>query len=99
MGSSEVFIDHTDFWNGQDDNGPNIVNDATGTTNANILYWIANITNIRIELFTQNSSHSIPEKFDVSVATALHYYILLFKPETFTDIRKHTYTYAIFKQQ
>ena len=35
--------------------------------------------------------------FDVSVATALNYFNLLFIPEIFSAIRDHTNYYAIFK--
>ena len=38
-------------------------------------------------------------KTDVSLATALDYFNLLFKPEIFSDIEDHTNNYAIFKQE
>ena len=81
------------------DNGPNTINDATVSTNANILNWTTNFTDITIEPFTQDSAPCSPENFEVSVATALDYFKLLFKPEIFRDIKDHTHNYAIFKQE
>ena len=91
MGSCEVSSDPTDFRNDWDDNGPNTVNDA----NANI----PNCTDMTTEPFTQGSGPSLPANFDVSVATTLDYFNLLFKPEIFSDIKDHTNSYAIFKQE
>ena len=81
MGSSDVSSDHTDFGNELDDNGPNTINDATVTTNANIPNWTTNFTDITTEPFTMDSGPCLPENFDVSVATAFDYFNLLFKPE------------------
>ena len=97
--SSEVSSDHIDFGDELDDNGPNPVNDATVTTNANIPNKTTNFTDITIEPFTQDSGPCLPENFDVSVATALDYFNLLFKPEIFRDIKDHTNNYTIFKQE
>ena len=44
-------------------------------------------TDTTIEPFTQNSGPCLPENFDVSVATALDYFNLLFKPKIFSDIK------------
>ena len=55
-----------------------------------IPYWATNITDITIEPFTQDSGPCLPESFDISVATALDYFNLLFKPELFSDIKDHT---------
>ena len=99
MGSSEVGSDHTDFGDELDDNGPNITNDATVTANANIPYWTTKFTDITTVPFTQDSGPCLPEKFDVSVATALDYFNLLFQPEIFSNIKDHTNNYAIFKQE
>ena len=63
---------------------------ATVTANANIPIWTTNFTDITIEPFTQDSGPSLPENFDVSVATTLDYFYLLFKPEIFSDIKDHT---------
>ena len=82
-----------------DDNGPNIINDATVTGNANIPNWTSNFTDIKFEFFTQDSGPCLPEYFDVSLATALDYFNLLFRPEIFSDIKYHTNNYAIFKQE
>ena len=98
MGSSEIPSDHTEFVDEQNDNGPNIVSDATVTANANIPNWTTNFTNIEGKPFTQDSSPSLPEKFDVSMPTSLNYFILLFKPQIFSDVRDHRNNYAIFKQ-
>ena len=49
MGSSEVSSDHTDFGYEWNDNGPNNVNDATATANANISDWTTNFTDKAIE--------------------------------------------------
>ena len=46
VGSSEVSCDHTDLGDEFNDNGPNTVNDATATANANILNWTTNFTDI-----------------------------------------------------
>ena len=80
------------------DNRLNTVNDATVTANANISTWTTNITDITTELFTQDSAPYLPENFDVSVATALDNFNLLFKPEIFSAIKDHTNNYVIFKQ-
>ena len=98
VGSSEVSSDHTDFGNEWDDNGPNTVNDATVMANANIPNWTTNFTEITIEPFTKDSSPSLPQNFDLSVATALDYYNLLLKPEIFSNIKDHTNYYAIFNK-
>ena len=87
MGSSEVSTDYTDFGS---DNEPNTVHDATVTANANIPNCTTNFTDITTEPFIQDSGPSLPENFDVSVATALDYSNLLFKPEIFSDIKDHT---------
>ena len=76
MGSSEVSSDHTDFGDELDDNRPNAINDATVTANTNIPNWTTNFIAITTEPFTQDSGPSLPENFDVSVATALHYFNL-----------------------
>ena len=76
MGSSEVSCDHTDFGDELDDNGPTTINDATVTANANIPYCTTNFTDIANEPFTQDSGPSLPENFDVSVATTLDYFNL-----------------------
>ena len=81
VGSIEVSSDHTDFRDDLDDNGPNTVNDSSATATANITNWTTNFTDITIEPFTQDSGPSLPKNFDVSVATALDYFNLLFKPE------------------
>ena len=99
VGSSEVFSDHTDLGDELDDNGPNTINDATVTTNANIHNWTTNFTDITVEPFTWDGGPCLPENFDVSVATSLDYFNLLFKPEIFSDIKDHTNNYAIFKQE
>ena len=99
MRSSEVTSDHIDFGDELDHNGPNTVNDATITANANIPNWTTNFTDITIEPFTQDSGPSLPENFDVSLATALDYFNLLFKPEIISDIKDHTSANAIFKQK
>ena len=98
VGSSEVSSDHTNFEAEWDDNGPNNVNDATVTANANIPNWTNNFTEITFEHFSQDSGSSLPEDFDVSVPTALDYFNLLLKPEIFSDIRDNINNYAIFKQ-
>ena len=95
MGSSEVSSDHTDFGDELDDNGPNTINDATVTANTNIPNWTTNFTNITIEPFTQDSDPCSPENFDVSVATALDYFNLLFKPEIFSDIKDQNHSQKI----
>ena len=86
VGSSKVSSDHTDFGDEWNDNGPNTVNDAAVIGNSNIPNWTTNFTDITIEPFTQDSGPSLPENIDVSVATALDYLNLLFKPEIFSGI-------------
>ena len=71
----------------------------TVTANVNIPNSTTNFTDIVIEPFTQDSGPSLPENLDVSVATALDFFNLLFKPEIFSDIKEHTNNYAIFKQE
>ena len=78
VGSCDISSHHTDFG---DDNGPNTDNDATVTANANNPKCTTNFTDIAIAPFTQNSGPCLPENFDVSVATTLDYFNLLFKPE------------------
>ena len=99
VGSNEVSSDHTDFGDKLDDNGPNAINDATVTANADIPNWTTNFTDITIDHFTRDSGSCLPENFDVSVAKALDYFNLLFKQEIFNDIKDHTNNYAIFKQE
>ena len=55
VGSSEVSSDHTDFGDELDDNGPNTINDATVTANANIPNGKTNFIDITIKPFTQES--------------------------------------------
>ena len=95
MAFSEVSNDHTG--DELDDNGPYTVNDATGTANANIPNWTTNFIDRTVETFTQDSGPCLPEEFDVSVATVLDYFNLLFKPEVLNDIKDLTNNYAIFK--
>ena len=97
--SSEISSDHTDFGGGWDDKGPITVNDATVIASANILNWTTNFTDISVEPFTQDSGPSLPENCDISVAKALDYLSLFFKPEIFRDIKDHTTNYTIFKQE
>ena len=97
--SSEVSSDHTDFGDKWDDNGPKTVNDATVTTYANIPNWTTNFTDISTEPLTQDNVPSLPENFDVSVATALDYFNLLFKLKILSDIKDPTNTYAISKHK
>ena len=99
MRSSEVSSDYTDFDNELDDNGPNTVNDATITANANICNLKSSLTDITVEPFTQNIPPYLPENFDVSVATTLDYFSPLFKPEIFSDIKDHINNFSIFKQE
>ena len=94
MGSSEVSSDHTDFGDEFDHNGPNSVNDATVTANANIPKWTTNFTDITIEPFIQDSGPCLCKYFDT---TALDYLNLLFKPEIFSDIKDHTRNFVIFQ--
>ena len=49
VGFNEISSDHTDFRDEWDDNGPNSVNDATVTSNANIPNWTTNLTDITID--------------------------------------------------
>ena len=56
VGSSEVSHDHTDFRDEWDDNGPNTVNDAAVTSNANIPNWTTYFTGVTIKPFTQDRS-------------------------------------------
>ena len=93
VGSSEVSSDNTDFGDGLGDNGSKTVNDATVA--ANIPNGTTNHTDINIEPFTP----CLPKNFDVSVATALDYFNLLFKPELFSDIKDHIKNYVILKQE
>ena len=91
-GSSEISSDHIDFGNEWDDNGPNTVNHGIVTANANIPSWTTNLTDITIQPLTQDSGPSLPENFDISVATVLDYINSLFKPEIFSDIRDQKIT-------
>ena len=56
------------------------------------------LTDILIECFTQDSSPSLPEIFDVSMANLLDYFNVLFQPEIFGDVKDYINKYAIFKQ-
>ena len=98
VGSSKVSSDHTDFGDELDNNRPNTISDATVTANANIPNWTTDFTDITVELFAEDSGPCLPENFDVSVATALDYFNLLFKPEIFSDMKDHANNYAIFKE-
>ena len=99
VGFSEVSSYYTYLGNELDDNGPNTINDATVTSSVNMPNWTTNFTDITTEPFTWESDPCLPENIDVSVATALDYFNLLFKPEIFSDIKDHTSNYAIFKQE
>ena len=99
LGSSQVSNDHTNLGDKLDDNGPNTLNDVTVTANANIPNWITNFNDIKSEPFTQDSGPYLSENFAVSVATALDYFNLLFKPEILSGIKDHTNNYAISKQE
>ena len=99
VGANEIFSDHTDLGDEWDNYGPNTVNDATVTANANIPSLTTNFTDITVEPFTQDIGPCLPENFDVSVAIALDYFNLLFKSEIFSDIKDHINNYAIFKQE
>ena len=92
--SREVSGDYTDIGDELDDDGPNTVNDATVTAKANIPNWTASFTDIIIEPFTQDSGPCLPVIFDVSVATALDYFNLLFTLEIFSDINEQSNSYA-----
>ena len=61
VGLCEGSRDHTDFGDVLDDNGPNTVNDATVTANANIPNWTPNFTDITIKPFNQESGPCLPE--------------------------------------
>ena len=61
--------------------------------------WTGQLTDKTIEPFTQDSGPCWPENFDVSLAAALDYFNLLFKPEIFSDIKDQTNNYVIFKQE
>ena len=45
-----------------DDDGPNVVNHATVTANANIPYWTTNLTDQATEPITQECGPSLTEK-------------------------------------
>ena len=77
----------------------NTVNDATVTVNENIPNWTTHFTDITIEPFTQIVVPVYLKYFDVSVATALNYFNLLWKPEIFSYIWDHKNNYAVFKQE
>ena len=81
----------------QHKNGSNIVNDATVTANANIPTQTTNFTDITLEPLPQDSGSSLPESVDVSMATTLDFFNILFKPEIFSDIRDYMNRYVIFK--
>ena len=49
MGFSENSSDDTDLGDEWDDNGPNTVNDAAVTANANIPYWTTSLTDITMD--------------------------------------------------
>ena len=59
----------------------NTINNVTVSANENIPNKTSNFTDITIGTFAQDSGPSLPENFDVSVATALDYFSLLFKVE------------------
>ena len=90
VGSSEILTDHVDFGDEKDDSGPNTVNEATVTITVNIPNWTTNFNDITTGPFFQDSGPSLPEQFDVSVATALDYFNLMLKLEIFSNIRDHT---------
>ena len=57
-----------------------------------------NFGDVTVDPFEQDIGSSLPENFDVSAATPLNYFELLFKPEMFREIVTHTNNYAVFKR-
>ena len=66
--------------------------------NAPNLTWTTNFGDVTVGPFEQDSGPNLPENFDVSAATPLNYFELLFKPEMFREIVTHTNNYAVFKR-
>ena len=60
--------------------------------------WSTNFGNVTVDPFEQDSGPNLPENFDVSAATPLNYFELLYKPEMFREIVTHTNNYALFKK-
>ena len=79
VGSREASSDHTDFGDEWDDKELTLLMMTSVKANANIPNWTNYFTDITTTCYTQDSGPSLPENFDVSVATALDYFNLLFK--------------------
>ena len=95
VGSSEVSSDHTDFevnWMTMD------LTLLMMLLSLPMQTLLTSLTSL-IESFTQDSGPCLPKYFHISVATALDYFNLLFKPEIFSDIKDQTSNHSIFKQE
>ena len=90
VGSSDI----SDFGESEDENAENLNADAPNST------WTTNFGDVTVDPFEQDSGPNLPENFDVSVATPLNYFELLFKPEMFREIVTHTVknNYSLLKR-
>ena len=88
VGSSDI----SDFGESDNENVENL------NANAPNLARTTNFEDVTGDPFDQNSGPNVPENFDVSAATPLNYFELLFKPEMFRKIVTHTNNYALFKR-
>ena len=60
--------------------------------------WTQNFRDVQIDDFTQESGPVLPDGFDVSTASPIDYFNLLFKPEMFDEIKEHTNNYAVYRR-
>ena len=82
VGSSDI----SDFGECEDENAENLNVNSPHST------WKMNFGNVTVDPFEQDSGPKLPENFDVSAATLLNFFELLFKPEMFREIVIHAQT-------
>ena len=88
VGSSDI----SDLGESEDEHVENL------NVNAPNLTWTTNLGDVTVDPFEQDSRPNLPENFDVSAATPLNYFELLFKTKMFREIVTHTNNYAVFKR-
>ena len=89
--SSVGSSNNADFGEREDENAE-ILN-----ANAPDLTWTMNFGDVTVDPFEQDGGPNIPENFDVSAATPLNYFELMFKAEMFREIVTHKQL-ALFKR-
>ncbi|XP_052245823.1 piggyBac transposable element-derived protein 4-like [Dreissena polymorpha] len=61
--------------------------------------WSSTFSPLQINEFTQKPGPNLPATFDVNLAQPLDYFYLLFHPTMFSDMARHTNSYAAWQMQ